>query len=82
MSATVGVNDLINAKNVTNDKKELHRIKKEFEIAIHNLRALKGKKNEESSWICSINQSLDDLIHICKEKVITIFNAENKDNNR
>ncbi len=67
MSATVSVNDLTNAKNVTNNKKEFHRIKKEFEKAIHDLRALKRKKNEESSLICSMNQSLDNLIHICKE---------------
>lgn len=81
MSAVVNVNDLINAKKSTDDKKELHRIKKEFEMAIHDLRALKGKKNEEASWANSINWSLEDLISICKDAVITVFNAENKDNN-
>ena len=65
-SVAENVNDLINAKNATDDKKELHRIKKELEIAIRDLRALKRKKNEESSWAASVIVSLDDLIYICK----------------
>ncbi len=55
MSVTINVNDLINAKNTTNDKKKLHRIKKKLEEAIHDLRALKGKKNEEANLANSMN---------------------------
>ena len=62
------------------NKRPLIRNKKEFEMAIHDFRALKGKKNEEANWACSINQSLDDLIRICKDATITVINAENKDN--
>ena len=79
MSASINVNDLINTKNTTNDKKELHRIKKKLEEAIHDLRAIKGKKNEEVNLANSINESLDALIHICKDAAITVINTENKD---
>ena len=67
MSVAVSVRNLINAKNASNDKKELHRLKKELEISIQDLRSLRRKKNEEANWANSIRWSLDDLIHICKD---------------
>ena len=78
-SAAFNVRDLINAKNASSDKKELHRIKKDLEMTIRNLRSIKGKKNKESSFASSISSSLSDLISICRDSGIVITNGENRD---
>lgn len=77
-SAAFKVKEIIDAKNTSSDKKELHRIKKDLEMAIRDLRAIKGKKNKEVSFASSISSSLEELISVCRDSGIAVINAENR----
>ncbi len=66
-SAISMVYELVKARDESTDSKKLHKIRKDFELAIRDLRGIKRAKNDEAVQASSIAMIMDDLIQICKD---------------
>lgn len=76
--AVIRVDELVKEKADATDPKVLHRIRKDFEVAINHLRSIKAAKNEETRIASSICSSIDNLVSICKQGAKKVINLENQ----
>ena len=63
------VEDLLKEQAASGNPKVLHRIRKDYEKSIHELRSIKAAKREEIALNTEICSSLDELIDVCKQSL-------------
>ncbi len=81
-SAVLMVEALIKARDESADRKKLHKIRKDFELAIRDLRGIKRAKNDEAMQASSIVMIMDDLIQICKDYTKRTIVLEERQKNK